>query len=131
MVLLAIGNERRRVGREFLRDMESVAIGSERRCVEGRCLRWSPWQLRSAVDHIWREESQLRVEDRETHAIGLLPSRARLGIYAKFALSFAKLPKMQTSNAKPLDTSFYDFWQTTRMQSPNAKPLEMLLGKLP
>jgi len=30
----------------------------------------------------------------ETQAIGLLPSRAQLGIYAKFALSFAKLPKM-------------------------------------
>ena len=44
--------------------------------------------------------------DRETHTIGLLPNRARLGIYAKFALSFAKLPKIQTPNAKPLDTSF-------------------------
>ena len=34
---------------------------------------------------------------------------ARLDIYAKFALSFAKLAKIQTPNAKPLDTSFYDF----------------------
>jgi len=56
--------------------------------------------------------------------IGLLPSRAWLGIYAKFALSFAKLPKMQTPNAKSLVTSFCNFWQITRMQSPNAKPLE-------
>ena len=33
---------------------------------------------------------------RETgrRAIGLLPSRARLGIYTKFALSFVKLPKI-------------------------------------
>jgi len=59
---------------------------------------------------IWREESPGRMGDWETRAIGLLPSRARLDIYAKFALSFAKLPKMQTLNAKPLDTSFYDFW---------------------
>jgi hypothetical protein len=59
-------------------------------------------------------------------AIGLLPSRVRLGIYAKFALSFAKLFKMRTPNAKPLDTSFCDFWQITRMQSLNAKLLEML-----
>jgi len=80
-----------------------------------------------ARDHdIWREESPGRVGDRETRAIGLLPSRARLGIYAKLALSFAKLPKMQTPNAKSLDTSFYDFWQITRMQSPNTKLLEML-----
>jgi len=75
---------------------------------------------------IWREESSVRAGDRETRAIGLLPSRARLGIYAKFALSFAKLPKMQTPNAKPLDTSFCDFWQITRIQSPNVKLLEML-----
>ena len=80
----------------------------------------------AAMDHIWREESPDRVGDRETRVIGLLSSRARLGIYFKFALSFAKLPKMQTPNAKPLDTSFYDFWQITRMQSPNVKPLEML-----
>jgi hypothetical protein len=78
------------------------------------------------MDHIWREESPGHAGDRETRAIGLLPSRACLGIYAKFALSFVKLPKMQTPNAKSLDTSFYDFWQITRMQSRNAKPLEML-----
>ena len=44
-----------------------------------------------------------RVGDRETRAIELLPSRPRLGNYAKFALSFAKLAKIQTPNAKPLD----------------------------
>jgi hypothetical protein len=46
------------------------------------------------MDHIWREESLGRAGDRETRAISLLPSRARLDIYDKFALSFAKLSKM-------------------------------------
>ena len=117
---LAIGSGRRRVGREFLRDMESVAIGSGRRRVEGRGF------LSRSMDHIWSEESPGCVGNRKTRAIGLLPSRARLGIYAKFALSFAKLPKMQTLNVELLDTSFYDFWQIIRMQSPNTKLLEML-----
>ena len=55
-----------------------------------------------------------------------LQSRPQLDIFAKFAPSFAKLPKLQTSNAKPLDTSFEPFWQITQMQTSNAKPLEML-----
>jgi len=37
------------------------------------------------------------------------------------------LPKLQTPNAKPLDTSFGAFWQITQIQTSNAKPLEMLL----
>jgi hypothetical protein len=45
--------------------------------------------------------------DRETRVIGLSPSRAWLGIYAKFSLSLAKLLKMETPNAKPLDTFFF------------------------
>ena len=52
-----------------------------------------------------------------------LQSHPQLGIFAKFAPSFAKL---QTPNAKPLDTSFGAFWQITQMQTSNAKPLEML-----
>jgi len=54
-------------------------------------------------------------------AVGLLPSRARLGIYAKLALSFAKLLKMQTLNAKPLDTSFviFDKLQECKVQMQN------------
>jgi hypothetical protein len=64
---------------------------------------------------IWREESPGRVGDREMRAMGLLPSHVRLGIYAKFALLFAKLSKMQTPNARPLDTFFYDFWQIIRI----------------
>jgi len=39
-----------------------------------------------------------------------LQSRPQLAIFAKFALSFAKLPKLQTPNAKPLDTSFLEFF---------------------
>jgi hypothetical protein len=76
--------------------MESLAttIGSGRRRVEGRGF------LSRSMDHIWWEESPGRAGDLETRAIGLLPSRARLGIYAKFALSFVKLPKIQTLNAK-------------------------------
>ena len=35
-----------------------------------------------------------------------LQSRPQLGIFAKFAPLFAKLAKLQTPNAKPLDTSF-------------------------
>jgi hypothetical protein len=58
---------------------------------------------------IWREESLGRAGDRETHVICLLLSRARLGIYGKFALSFTKFLKMQTPNVKLLDTSFCDF----------------------
>jgi len=46
-----------------------------------------------------------------------LQSRPQLGIFAKFAPSFAKLPKLQTPNAKPLDTSFRTFWQITEMQN--------------
>ena len=69
---------------------------------------------------------KVRIRGRETRAIGLLPSRPRLSNYAKFALSFSKLPKMQTPNAKPLDTLFYDFWQIKRMQITNIKLLEML-----
>ena len=38
-----------------------------------------------------------------------LQSHPQLGIFAKFAPSFAKLPKLQTPNAKPLDTSFGAF----------------------
>ena len=35
--------------------IESVAIGSGRRCMEGRCSRWSPSRLRSAADGgAWR-----------------------------------------------------------------------------
>jgi len=56
-----------------------------------------------------------------------LQSRPQLDIFAKFALSFAKLSKLQTPNAKPLDTSFEAFWQITQMQTSNAKPMEMLL----
>jgi len=55
-----------------------------------------------------------------------LQSHPQLGIFAKFAPSFAKLPKLQTPNAKLLDTSFGAFWQITQMQTSNAKPLEML-----
>jgi hypothetical protein len=57
-----------------------------------------------------------------------LQSRPQLGIFAKFPPSFSKLTKLQTPNAKPLDTSFGAFWQITQMQNSNAKPLEMLLG---
>ena len=49
-----------------------------------------------------------RARDWETRAIRLFPNRPRLGNYAKFALSFAKLPKMQTPNAKL-------FWQIIRI----------------
>jgi hypothetical protein len=79
--------------------------------------RWSIYDTKKSLD---------RAGDRETHAIELLPSRPQLGNYAKFALSlsFAKFPKMQPSNAKPLDTSFYDFWQIIKIQTPNAKPFE-------
>ena len=80
--------------------------------------RWSIYDAKKSPD---------RAGDRETPAIGHLPSHPRLGNYAKFALSFAKLSKMQTPNAKLLDTSFCDFWQITRMQTSNAKPLDMLL----
>jgi len=49
-----------------------------------------------------------------------LQSRPQLDIFAKFAPSFAKLPKLQTPNA------FGAFWQIIQMQTSNAKPLEML-----
>jgi len=52
-----------------------------------------------------------------------LQSHPQLGIFTKFAPSFVKLPKLQTPNAKPLDTSFGAFWQITQMQTSNAKPL--------
>jgi len=55
-----------------------------------------------------------------------LQSHPQIDIFAKFAPSFAKLPKLQTPNAKLLDTSFRVFWQITQMQTSNAKPLEML-----
>ena len=47
--------------------------------------RWSIYGAKKSLD---------RAGDLETRTIGLLPSRPRLGNYAKFALSFAKLPKM-------------------------------------
>ena len=56
-----------------------------------------------------RREVPDRAGDWETRVIGLLPNRPQLDNYAKFALSFAKLTKMQTSNTKPLDTLFCDF----------------------
>jgi len=46
-----------------------------------------------------------------------LQSYPQLGIFAKFAPSFAKLLKLQTPNAKPLDTSFGGFWKITQMQT--------------
>jgi len=103
--------------------IESLAtlIGCGWRRVEGRGGfyrdRWSIYDAKKSPD---------RAGDRETRTIGLLPSHPRLGNYAKFALSFAKLSKMQTLNAKPLDTSFCNLWQITRIQTPNAKLLEML-----
>ena len=119
--------------REFLRD----GVGRDRQLTAARG--WSPSRLRSAADggawrtggflsrsmeHIWREEksgSRGGSGDARNRAF------AKPDNYVKFALSFAKLLKIQTPNAKPLDTSFYDFWQITRMQIPNAKPFEMLL----
>jgi len=70
--------------------------------------RWSIYGAKKSPD---------RVEDRETRAIELLPSRPRLGNYAKFILPFAKLSKIQTPNIKLLDTLFYNFWQITRIQT--------------
>jgi len=56
-----------------------------------------------------------------------LQNRPQLDIFAKFTTSFAKLPKLQTPNAKPLDTSFGAFWQITQMQNSSAKPLEIMV----
>jgi len=64
---------------------------------------------------------------RDVNGLAYLQSRPRFGIFAKFAPLFAKLPKLQTPNAKPLDTSFGAFWQITQIQTSNAKTLEMLL----
>jgi len=55
-----------------------------------------------------------------------LQSRPQLDIVAKFTPSFAKLPKLQTPNAKLLDTFFRAFWQITQMQTTNTKLLKML-----
>ena len=103
--------------------MESLAtsIGCGRRRVEGR-------GVLVANDGAYMARRKVRIArgTGKTRMIGLLPSRPQLGNYVKFALSFAKLPKMQTPNAKLLDTSFCDFWQITRMQTPNTKMLEML-----
>ena len=141
-MLLAIGSGRRRVGREFLRDgvgrdrqriaarggpmlvIESLAtsIGGQRH-VEGR-------GVSIVIDGAYMAQRKVRIVwgDWETRAIGLLPSCPRLGNYAKFALSFAKLSKIQTPNTKPLDSSFCDFWQTTKIQTSNVKSLEILLS---
>ena len=43
----------------------------------------------------------------DTRGIGLLPSRARLDIYAKFAISFAKLSRMQTPKYKTIGYLFF------------------------
>jgi len=54
MVLLASAVDDDAWGGSFCA-MESVAIGSGRRRVEGRCSRWSPSRLRSvAGDSTWR-----------------------------------------------------------------------------
>jgi len=130
----------RRVGREFLRDgvgrdrqrtatrggpvlaTESLAtsIGlrtAARQVSGGFCRdRWSIYGVKKSPD---------RVGDHETRTIGLLPSRLRLGNYAKFALLFSKLPKIQTPNAKPFDTSFCDFLSNYK----NANLLEMRAGR--
>jgi hypothetical protein len=50
-----------------------------------------------------------------------LQSRPQLGIFAKFAPSLAKLSKLQTLNAKPLDTSFGTFCQIIQIQTSNTK----------
>jgi hypothetical protein len=51
-----------------------------------------------------------------------LQSRPQLDIFAKFAPSFGKLPKLQTLYAKPLDTFYGAFWQIIKMQTSNAEP---------
>jgi len=117
-----------RVGREFLHDMESVAIGSERRRVEGRCSRWSLWRLRSAadggvwraegflsrsMDHIWRVDTERRARSAFCQAVRGLAYMPSLFSH------FAKLSKMQNHWITP----FCNFWLITRMQSLNAKPL--------
>jgi len=52
-----------------------------------------------------------------------LQNRLQLGIFAKFTPSFAKLPKLQTPNAKPLDTLFGAFWQITQNANLKCKTL--------
>ena len=66
---------------------------------------------------IWRKESPDCAGDQETRAIGFLPSCAWLGIYAKCALSFVKLPKMQ-NHWIPLFTIF-DKLQECKIQMQN------------
>jgi hypothetical protein len=55
-----------------------------------------------------------------------MPSRSRVCIYANPSQDFAKLTKMQSPFAKPLDMSFVDFFAKIGMQSSFAKLLELL-----
>jgi len=82
--------------------------------------------LSRSMEHIWREEKSGSHEGPGDVRDRAFAKPSAAGNYVKFALSFAKLPKMQTLNAKPLDTSFCDFWQIIRMQTLNTKLLEML-----
>jgi hypothetical protein len=94
----------------------SVAGHRYDRCCLGGfgCNRWSIYGAKKSLN---------RAGDRETHTIRLLPNRPRLGNYAKFALSFDKLPKLQTSNVKSLDTSFCDFLANYKNANPKCKTI--------
>ena len=94
----------------------SVADHRYDRCCLGGfdCNRWSIYGAKKSLN---------RAGDRETHTIRLLPNRPRLGNYAKFALSFDKLPKLQTSNVKSLDTSFCDFLANYKNANPKCKTI--------
>jgi len=56
-----------------------------------------------------------------------MPSAEGLGIYASPFPLFAKLTKLQSPIAKPLDMYFLDIFANTCMQSLFAKRLGMLL----
>jgi len=91
--------------------MESLAtsIGCGQRRVE------SLGFLLRSMEHIWREEkSGSRGGPRDACDRAL----------AKPSAAWQLCQVAQ--NAKPLDTSFCDFWQITRMQTLNRKPLKML-----
>jgi len=94
---------------------------------------------RIKIDHlqgigIWTWQ-MIKMEGLQTRALSSrvtllarlgLQSHPQLDIFAKFVPSFAKLPKLQTPNAKPLDTSFGAFCQITQMQTSYFKSCKKL-----
>ena len=83
--------------------MEYLALMEDRWAVRRKVYRWDVAKLARSQP----------IVARGLRATFPMPSVNRLGIYADHSPLFAKLIKLQSLNAKPLDRCFKDFFANT------------------